>query len=119
MQRSAQAVTRREFLGATAAGLAAGRVAQPSTASEDKPGELLIVDCHAHIYGEDERKYPTIEKPYRPPEGKGTVAHLRQEMQACGVRYVTAIQTSTFYRWDRRPDGCGFRDRHNASSVQP
>lgn len=63
---------------------------------------MLIIDCHAHIYGEDEKKYPTIEKPYRPPEGKGTVAHLRREMNAAGVKYVTAIQTSTFYRWDNR-----------------
>lgn len=64
--------------------------------------ELLIIDCHAHIYGEDERKYPTIEKPYRPPEGTGTVAHLKREMRSAGVRYVTAIQTSTYYRWDNR-----------------
>ena len=62
----------------------------------------MIVDCHAHIYGEDEKKYPTIPKPYRPPAEKGTVKHLRQEMHAAGVRYVTAIQTSTFYRWDNR-----------------
>ncbi len=63
---------------------------------------MLIIDCHAHIYGEDERKYPTIEKPYRPPKGKGTVEHLKREMSAAGVKYVTAIQTSTFYRWDNR-----------------
>jgi L-fuconolactonase len=63
---------------------------------------MLIIDCHAHIYGEDETKYPTIEKPYRPPEGTGTLTHLRREMKAAGVRFVTAIQTSTFYRWDNR-----------------
>ena len=63
---------------------------------------MLIIDCHAHIYGEDETKYPTIEKPYRPPQGTGTLTHLRREMKAAGVRYVTAIQTSTFYRWDNR-----------------
>jgi predicted TIM-barrel fold metal-dependent hydrolase len=63
---------------------------------------MLIIDCHAHIYGEDEKKYPTIDKPYRPPKGKGTLDHLRREMKASGVRHVTAIQTSTFYRWDNR-----------------
>ena len=63
---------------------------------------MLIIDCHAHIYGEDETKYPTIEKPYRPPQGTGTVSHLRREMKAAGVQYATAIQTSTFYRWDNR-----------------
>ena len=63
---------------------------------------MLIIDCHAHIYGEDETKYPTIDKPYRPPQGTGTLTHLRREMKAAGVRFVTAIQTSTFYRWDNR-----------------
>ena len=100
MKRSLKS-TRREFFhasGATAVALAANRIASSQSSDES----LLVVDCHAHIYGEDERRYPTIEKPYRPPAGKGTIRHLRQEMQAAGVRYVTAIQTSTFYRWDNR-----------------
>ena len=63
---------------------------------------MLIIDCHAHIYGEDEAKYPPIDKPYRPAKGTGTLVHLRREMKANGVRFVTAIQTSTFYRWDNR-----------------
>ena len=63
---------------------------------------MLIIDCHAHIYGDDETKYPPIDKPYRPPKGTGTLVHLRREMEANGVRFVTAIQTSTFYRWDNR-----------------
>ena len=29
---------------------------------------MLIIDCHAHIYGEDEQKYPPIDKPYRPAQ---------------------------------------------------
>ena len=63
---------------------------------------MLIIDCHAHIYSEDEKKYPTIDKPYRPPQGTGTLKHLRREMKQAGVKFVTAIQTSTFYRWDNR-----------------
>jgi predicted TIM-barrel fold metal-dependent hydrolase len=63
---------------------------------------MLIIDCHAHIYGEDERKYPTIDNPNRPPKETGTLGHLRREMKAAGVAFVTAIQTSTFYRWDNR-----------------
>jgi predicted TIM-barrel fold metal-dependent hydrolase len=62
----------------------------------------LIVDCHAHIYSEDEEKYPTIERPKRPPVGTGTVAHLQREMHENGVSLTTAIQTSSFYRWDNR-----------------
>ena len=62
----------------------------------------LVIDCHAHVYSEDEHAYPTIEKPYRPPAGKGSVSHLRREMTANGVPHATAIQTSTFYGWDNR-----------------
>jgi predicted TIM-barrel fold metal-dependent hydrolase len=63
---------------------------------------MLIIDSHAHIYSEDENKYPVMEKPYRPPRGKGTLTNLRQEMKNAGVRYVAAIQTKTFYHWDNR-----------------
>jgi predicted TIM-barrel fold metal-dependent hydrolase len=66
------------------------------------PSRTIIVDCHAHVYGEDESKYPTIPHPYRPPVGEGTVAHLRREMKAAGVARATAVQTSTFYQWDNR-----------------
>ena len=62
----------------------------------------LVVDCHAHIYAVDENKYPTIDQPKRPPANCGTMDHLRREMNASGVRYVTAIQTSSYYRWDNR-----------------
>ena len=53
--------TRRNFLKASAGAFGATCVtdAQAGNATD----ELLIIDCHAHIYGEDERKYPTIEKP--------------------------------------------------------
>jgi len=103
-------VSRRRFLQSTGAGLAAGCLGAGHSAATDEKaladespgGKTLIIDCHAHIYSENEQKYPTIDKPYRPPEGKGTVAHLKHEMRSAGVRYVTAIQTSSFYRWDNR-----------------
>ena len=63
---------------------------------------LLTIDTHAHIYSPDERCYPPIEKPFRPPAGKGSLEHLRRESQANGVTAVCAIQTSTFYRFDNR-----------------
>ena len=94
-------LTRRDFMQFAGAGMAAGMSTRSAVAAAEGK-QPLIIDCHAHIYGEDAKKYPTIEKPYRPPQGKGTVAHLKREMQAAGVRYVTAIQTSTFYRWDNR-----------------
>lgn len=97
--------TRRNFMTAAAAASAASglgltdRLAPGAELAGNKP---LIIDCHAHIYSEDESKYPPIAKPYRPPAGKGTVAHLRHEMKAAGVRFATAVHTSTFYRWDNR-----------------
>lgn len=93
--------TRREVLQAGAAATIAATVdpAEVLIRAAELP---LVIDCHAHIYSEDETKYPTIEKPYRPPAGTGTIAHLEREMRAAGVKYVTAIQTSTFYKFDNR-----------------
>jgi predicted TIM-barrel fold metal-dependent hydrolase len=99
------ALSRRDFLqtaGLTAAAVSLGSFpfdADAGTAGAEIPP---IVDCHAHVYGSDESKYPTIANPYRPPAGKGTPAHLRKQLAAAGVGFATAIQTSTFYGWDNR-----------------
>ena len=86
-------LNRRNFLAAAGAGVAVG-MAGPSVAAIDKGDKLpLVIDCHAHIYGTDDSKYPTIAEPYRPPEGKGTVQHLKQEMKDAGVSHVTAIHS--------------------------
>lgn len=61
-----------------------------------------IVDTHAHIYSPDEERYPTIEKPLRPPGGKGSLEDLRQESRDNGVAACCIIQTSTYYRFDNR-----------------
>lgn len=99
------AFDRRDFLRSAGSGFVAGVAGpfQQRANADERGGEhMMIIDCHAHIYGENDRKYPTIDEPYRPPQGKGTVAHLQQEMKQNGVRFVTAIQTSTYYRWDNR-----------------
>lgn len=101
--------TRREFLQAAGAGALAA-VAEPAHVAFGAADADLIIDCHPHIYGEDKKKYPPIEEPYRPPAGKGTVEHLRRETQAAGVKFVTAIHTSTFYRWDNRFTADAARD---------
>jgi predicted TIM-barrel fold metal-dependent hydrolase len=98
---------RRALLRATAA---AGMTALCGSSAGQEKDPMFIIDCHAHIYGEDETKYPTIEKPFRPPAGTGTISHLKREMQASGVGRVTAIQTSTFYRWDNRFTADSARD---------
>ena len=63
---------------------------------------MSIVDTHAHIYSPDEQRYPPIEKPLRPPGGKGSLEDLRAESRAHGVNAACIIQTSTFYRFDNR-----------------
>ena len=63
---------------------------------------MPIIDTHAHIYSPDERRYPAIENPLRPPPGRGSAEDLRQESRKHGVDFVCAIQTSTFYRFDNR-----------------
>ena len=43
---------------------------------------MLIIDTHAHIYSPDEKRYPPIDKPLRPPGGKGSLEDLQREV-AC------------------------------------
>jgi len=61
-----------------------------------------IVDTHAHIYHEDEGRYPMIEKPYRPSAGIGTIGHLRREMEENGAARAVLVQTGSAYKWDNR-----------------
>ena len=89
---------RRCFLGSLAASVALAGTAR--SVPPDQPA--LVIDCHAHVYSEDEKAYPAMEKPFRPPTGKGTVSHLLGEMRASRVSFATAIQTTTFYNWDNR-----------------
>jgi predicted TIM-barrel fold metal-dependent hydrolase len=63
---------------------------------------MLIVDSHAHIYSDDDRLYPPISRPFRPPAGTGTVAHLQRERTAARVLHVLAVQATTYYGWDNR-----------------
>jgi len=63
---------------------------------------MLIIDTHAHIYGDDEKRYPPIDKPLRPPGIKGTIGDLRSTTASHGVRAACVVQPSTFYRFDNR-----------------
>src|SRR5689334_1437182 len=108
---AANDLSRREFLvsgGAAAIGMAT------ATTCVNAADVLPIIDCHAHIYSEDDKTYPIIEKPYRPPAGTGTVAHLRKEMKAAGVRSAAAIHTFTYYGWDNRFTADACRDNRDA-----
>ncbi|MFP6768867.1 MAG: amidohydrolase family protein [Planctomycetaceae bacterium] len=63
---------------------------------------MRIIDCHAHIYSPDEKKYPPVAKPLRVPGGKGSIRDLRQISLAKGVTAVRAVQTVSFYGYDNR-----------------
>src|SRR5262249_7826442 len=63
---------------------------------------MVIIDSHAHIYCGDDRLYPPITKPFRPPAGTGTVAHLQRERKGGGVGGVLAVQATTYYGFDNR-----------------
>src|SRR5437867_3344622 len=63
---------------------------------------MLIIDCHAHIYSPDEKRYQPNDRPLRPPGGKASVEDLRRESLANGVQAVRAIQTVSFYGYDNR-----------------
>jgi len=63
---------------------------------------MLAIDTHAHLFSADERKYPPKPNPSRPPAGQGTIEHLRREIDAAGVKAVTAVQVSGFYGFDNR-----------------
>lgn len=61
-----------------------------------------IVDTHAHIYDEDEIRYPKKAEPLRPPKGSGTIENLKQEVAANGIDRVVLVQTGSAYQWDNR-----------------
>jgi predicted TIM-barrel fold metal-dependent hydrolase len=61
---------------------------------------MLVIDCHAHIYSFDEKRYPPRENPFRPPKWVGSAEHLHHLSQAAGVSAVRVIQTVSFYGYD-------------------
>lgn len=63
---------------------------------------MRIIDCHAHIYSPDEKRYPPRDKPLRVPGGKASIDDLRKTSLANGVTAVRAVQTVSFYGHDNR-----------------
>ena len=63
---------------------------------------MLIIDCHAHIYSPDEKRYPPKDMPLRVPGGRASIDDLRKESLAHDVKAVRAVQTVSFYGYDNR-----------------
>lgn len=61
---------------------------------------MTIVDTHAHLDSPDEVRYPKAPNPLRPPPGKGTLEHLREEVRVNQVARVVLVQTGSYYRFD-------------------
>ena len=84
-----------------------------------------IVDTPAHVYALDEERYPPVEKPLRPPGGRGSLEDPRAEIQSSGASAACIIQTSSFYCFDNRhildcSHGAGMdRGRLHARTGQP
>jgi predicted TIM-barrel fold metal-dependent hydrolase len=90
---------------AGAAGLLGGRRgnALADAGSAGAKAGLLITDCHAHLYSADTAKYPPgARAPLTPPEGTGTVEHLRRLTKEAGVRFVNCTQPRGYYQYDHR-----------------
>jgi len=63
---------------------------------------MQATDAHAHIFSDDEKRYPILESARHRPPGIGTVPHLRKDMATAGVQRVVAIHTSMTYGFDNR-----------------
>jgi predicted TIM-barrel fold metal-dependent hydrolase len=60
----------------------------------------MILDAHAHVYAEDENRYPPMKKPLRPPGNRGTPDGLQTLMRENQVAGACIVQTTSFYEWD-------------------
>ena len=63
---------------------------------------MTIVDTHAHIYSEDNDKYPFMDKPYLPAKGRGTIDDLEIEVKQNKVDKVVIVQTASAYEHDNK-----------------
>lgn len=63
---------------------------------------MLIIDAHAHVYADDDSRYPPIANPVRPPDASGSFSRLQGLAKENGVTGICIVQPGTFYRWDNR-----------------
>ena len=63
---------------------------------------MKITDAHAHVFSDDEARYPILDSARKRPAHIGTVPHLQQQMASAGVQRVVAIHTSMTYGFDNR-----------------
>lgn len=60
------------------------------------------IDAHAHVYSNDNVRYPPIKNPTRPPGMSGSFSSLKKLADENEVSKICVIQPSSFYGWDNR-----------------
>lgn len=60
------------------------------------------IDTHAHVYSNDDVRYPPIPNPTRPPGASGSFSSLKRIAEENGVSRACVVQPSSFYGWDNR-----------------
>jgi predicted TIM-barrel fold metal-dependent hydrolase len=60
------------------------------------------IDAHAHVYSNDDVRYPTIKNPVRPPGMSGSFSSLKRLAYENDVSRICIIQPSSYYGWDNR-----------------
>ncbi|HEV2498151.1 MAG TPA: amidohydrolase family protein [Terriglobia bacterium] len=63
---------------------------------------MLIIDAHAHVYSDNDSRYPPVPNPVRPPGETGSFLKLQAISKSNGVEGICIVQPGTFYRWDNR-----------------
>lgn len=63
---------------------------------------MQYIDTHAHVYSDNDERYPVIQAPTRPPGTSGTISSLKKLAAESRVSRICAIQPSSFYGWDNR-----------------
>ena len=60
------------------------------------------IDAQAHVYSNDDVRYPTIKGATRPPGTSGSFASLKRLADENDVSRICVVQPSSFYGWDNR-----------------
>jgi L-fuconolactonase len=60
------------------------------------------IDGHAHVYSNDDVRYPPIENATRPPGSSGSIISLKKLAEENEVSRICVVQPSSFYGWDNR-----------------
>lgn len=64
--------------------------------------DVNYIDAHAHVYSDDDIKYPPIHAPTRPIGTSGDLASLKNLASENRISRICVVQPTSFYGWDNR-----------------